>query len=66
MKDRVITTAYDCSKCGMPATGRFSPDMDIKGLCFCDEHKREVQIAYSTLMRGKEKLARQLMKDWKD
>ena len=29
---------YTCHKCGKPATGRYSPDKNITGLAFCDEH----------------------------
>jgi len=31
-----------CIKCGKKATKRYSPDLDIKGIGMCDEHKEEV------------------------
>ena len=32
-----------CVKCEKSATSRFSPDLDIKGIGACDEHKDEIQ-----------------------
>jgi hypothetical protein len=34
----------ECIKCGAPATKRYSPDLDIKGIGMCDEHAEEIQI----------------------
>lgn len=31
-----------CIKCGAEALNRWSPDLDIKGIGFCDEHQEEV------------------------
>ena len=39
-----------CSLCDKDAVGRFSPDLDIKGLAFCEEHKDKVGIAFYCLM----------------
>lgn len=33
-----------CIKCEKPATKRFSPDLDIKGIGTCDEHEDEIRI----------------------
>ena len=32
-----------CIKCGKPATKRYSPDLDIKGIGMCDKHEEEVK-----------------------
>jgi len=45
------TTHYPCRVCDKKAVGCFSPDLDIKGLCFCEEHKDEVMIEYMTIIR---------------
>jgi len=34
---------YPCMICGKDAVGCFSPDLDIKGLCFCEKHREEVR-----------------------
>ena len=33
-----------CIKCGAPATKRYSPDLDIKGIGMCTEHTDEVMM----------------------
>ena len=33
-----------CIKCGVPATKRYSPDLDIEGIGMCDEHEQEVKL----------------------
>jgi hypothetical protein len=33
-----------CIKCGAPATKRYSPDLDIKGIGMCDEHEEEIRM----------------------
>ena len=33
-----------CVKCGKPATKRYSPDLDIKGIGMCDEHEEEIRM----------------------
>ena len=35
-------TKLKCLKCGKPATGRYTPDLDIKGVGFCKRHKIEI------------------------
>ena len=41
-----------CHKCKKPATGRYSPDMDIAGLAFCDEHKELMAAAFYCLLQN--------------
>jgi hypothetical protein len=36
--------------CNKPAIGRYSPDMDIKGLAFCEDHADQVGAAFYCLM----------------
>lgn len=42
-----------CEKNGIKrdAVGCFSPDLDIKGLCFCDEHKENTMIMYMRILQ---------------
>lgn len=37
---------YPCMICGKDAVGCYSPDLDIKGLCFCKKHQEEVFLKY--------------------
>lgn len=53
-----------CNVCDKQATGCYSPDLDIKGLCFCAEHKDEVQLVYVMLMQGTPEMAEEAMKSW--
>lgn len=32
-----------CIKCNKKAEFRYSPDLDIKGIGMCEEHKKEIQ-----------------------
>lgn len=32
----------NCIKCNKPATQRWSPDIDIKGIAFCNDCKEDV------------------------
>jgi len=50
-----------CHKCGKPATGRYSPDMDIAGLAFCDEHKELMAAAFYCLLQDDMETFNQLM-----
>ena len=34
----------ECVKCGAPATKRYSPDLDIKGIGMCAEHTDEIMM----------------------
>ena len=43
-------TKHVCSMCNKPAIGRYSPDMDIKGLAFCEDHADQVGAAFYCLM----------------
>lgn len=33
-----------CIKCGAPATKKYSPDLDVKGIGMCDEHQEEITL----------------------
>tara|TARA_B110000285_G_C14675603_1_gene402344 strand:+ start:382 stop:594 length:213 start_codon:yes stop_codon:yes gene_type:complete len=50
-----------CHKCGKPSTGRYSPDIDIAGLSFCDEHKELMAAAFYCLLQNDTKTFDQLM-----
>ena len=50
-----------CHKCGESATGRYSPDMDIAGLAFCDEHKELMAAAFYCLLQDDMETFNQLM-----
>ena len=50
-----------CHKCGKPATGRYSPDMDIAGLAFCDEHQELMAAAFYCLIKNDTETFNQLM-----
>lgn len=57
---------YPCNVCGEDAIACLRPDMDIKGICFCEEHRDEVYSVYMILGNpDSEPLVKQLMKDWK-
>lgn len=48
-------TNYPCRTCAkegkeVMATGCFRPDLDLRGLCYCDEHKEAGQIEYVELI----------------
>jgi hypothetical protein len=43
-------TDYVCAICNKPAIGRYSPDLDIKGLAFCADHSTQVGAAFYCLM----------------
>lgn len=58
-------THRPCNVCDKKAIGCYSPDLDVKGLCFCEEHKDQVFMAYMMLMQGTEDLAKSAMKGWK-
>ena len=50
-----------CHKCGKLATGRYSPDTDVAGLAFCDEHKELMAAAFYCLIHNDTKTFDQLM-----
>lgn len=54
-----------CNVCGKDAIGRYTPDMDIKGLGYCKKHKKEVQLAYMMILQDTPDMARKFMKGWK-
>lgn len=59
-------THHPCSVCDEKAVGCFSPDLDIKGLCYCEDHKEEVMLAYMALTQpGDNEILESMTKDWK-
>ena len=50
-----------CHKCGKTATGRYSPDTEVAGLAFCDEHKELMAAAFYCLIHNDTKTFDQLM-----
>ena len=38
-----------CSICKNKATGRLSPDLDIGGVPFCEQHKESVRMGFMIL-----------------
>jgi hypothetical protein len=50
-----------CHKCKKPATGRYSPDMGIAGLAFCDEHKELMAAAFYCLLQNDTETFNKLM-----
>jgi hypothetical protein len=55
------TKEFVCHKCGKPATGRYSPDMDVAGLAFCDEHQELMAAAFYCLIKNDTETFNQLM-----
>lgn len=45
-----------CIVCGLKATKRFSPDLDIQGIGACKKHIEDVRLAYVMLLQGDEKM----------
>ena len=39
-----------CVVCDKEATGRISPDMDLQGVGYCDQHQDGVMLAYIALI----------------
>ena len=52
---------YTCHKCGKPATGRYSPDKNITGLAFCDEHQELMALGFYHLLKNEKKKFDELM-----
>lgn len=50
-----------CHKCKKPATGRYSPDKDIAGLAFCDEHQELMAAAFYCLIKNDTETFNKLM-----
>lgn len=59
------TKYHPCNVCGKDAIACLSPDMDIKGLCFCEEHREDVYIVYVMIIQGTPEMAEKAMKNWK-
>lgn len=56
-------SVYPCNVCGVDAIACLRPDMDIKGLCFCEAHRDEVYVVYMLILDDDE--IDDLIKDWK-
>jgi hypothetical protein len=57
-----------CIKCGAPATKKYSPDLDIKGIGMCDEHQEEIRMDLLITQfdkKGWEKFEKKYLKDKK-
>ena len=52
---------FTCHKCGKPATGRYSPDKNITGLAFCDEHQELMALGFYLLLKNEKKKFDELM-----
>ena len=61
-----ISGIMKCIICKGKAKHRFSPDLDIKGIGACREHKLHVQVAYTALLANDEKMFWKLIKEYKD
>ena len=61
-----MSDVYPCNVCGEPAVACLRPDMDVKGLCFCDKHREEVYAVYMLILSlDEDDLVDGLIKDWK-
>lgn len=38
-----------CILCDKVASGKITPDLDIKGIPYCDKHRTEIQVALLVL-----------------
>lgn len=57
-----------CIKCNAPATKKYSPDLDIKGIGMCDEHEEEIKLDLLITQfdpKGWEKFEKKYLKDGK-
>ena len=52
---------FTCHKCGKPPTGRYSPDKNITGLTFCDEHQELIALGFYLLLKNEKKKFDELM-----
>lgn len=62
---RTYEEAVDCcvvKNCKGKVIGRYSPDMDIRGIGYCRKHKTIVAGAYISLLNGDEDLFKLLTK----
>jgi len=50
-----------CHKCGKLAVGRMSPDIDVRGIAYCEDCRDIVEIAYICLLQGDMNLFNSLM-----
>jgi hypothetical protein len=59
----------ECIKCGAPATKKYSPDLDVKGIGMCDEHEEEIKLDLLITQfdpKGWEKFEKKYLKPKKD
>ncbi len=63
-----VKNVHPCNVCGKDAVACLSPDMDIKGLCFCEAHREDVYMVYMTMIDTNIDgtiIAKGMMKNWK-
>ena len=59
-------SVYPCNVCGEDAVACLRPDLDIKGLCFCEPHRDEVYTVYMMLLQdGGEEMAKPIIAKWR-
>lgn len=65
MSDDWRRHTYPCNVCDQKSVGRYTLDLDIKGFCFCEEHRDQVFLVYMMVVQGTPEMAEGIMKDWK-
>jgi hypothetical protein len=56
-----------CIKCGKPATKRYSPDLDVKGIGMCNDHAEEIYMDIMVcMMEGWDKFEKKYLNQNKD
>jgi len=56
-----------CIKCGKPATKRYSPDLDVRGIGMCDDHAEEIYMDIMVcMMEGWDYFEKKYLKPKKD
>lgn len=51
-----------CSACHKEAIGVIRPDLDLKGVGYCKEHKRDVEIGLLMMLEGEDKYMDRLVR----
>lgn len=64
-KEYMKSKKYPCNVCGEDAVACLSPDIDIKGLCFCEKHRFTVYAVYHAIIADDEADIAEMIKDWK-
>ena len=62
----MVLVKMKCEICGEEAVYRLSPDLDIDGLGACEEHKQDMQLAYTILLQYGEKEYKEFVKNLKN